>query len=397
MSEDNNQAYNKIFVLCYLIWMMSTITHMLVPPLLPLISEEFQLTYFQAGLTMSVFSLSYAIMQIPAGRLADKFGSRSVIALGTILFSLFNFINSFVVNFQQLLLVRFCVGFSVGMHYAPILALFISLSSPRKRGRIIGYFAAIGWIGLFLAPLIAGSIASLLSWRHVFTLSSLPGVFLTIIFWKTTGNIKVRERSVDVFIFKNLTKTIKSFPFIAISIYAISYVFVAAGIHTFIPTFFVKLHNINIIEAAELSSIPLFAGILGSIIGGLLSDKFNKVKLIISFITIGTFSVSIVTFLPITISAVTLALLGFIITATNPIKVSLLADFSPAEHRGTLIGVINMFYWIGGTLSSMTIGGIIDKMGFSSAFIFAAIVSEIGALPLLKLIKLKKTPKPLHQ
>ena len=53
-------------------------------PLLPLLRQGFGLNYFQSGILVSSFSLSYGFGQVPMALLADRFGRRSLIVLGLI-------------------------------------------------------------------------------------------------------------------------------------------------------------------------------------------------------------------------------------------------------------------------------------------------------------------------
>ena len=48
-------------------------------PLMPMIRTDFGLSYTQSGLLMSAFSITNGISQLPAGWLADRFGSRLMV------------------------------------------------------------------------------------------------------------------------------------------------------------------------------------------------------------------------------------------------------------------------------------------------------------------------------
>jgi len=56
-------------------------------PLLPLLRESFGLNYFQSGILVSCFSISYGIGQVPLAILADRFSRRLIIILGLICIS----------------------------------------------------------------------------------------------------------------------------------------------------------------------------------------------------------------------------------------------------------------------------------------------------------------------
>ena len=53
-----------------------------ITPLLPFIRDSFSLDYTKAGILMSAFNIVYGFSQLPTGLLADRFGSRTLIAVG---------------------------------------------------------------------------------------------------------------------------------------------------------------------------------------------------------------------------------------------------------------------------------------------------------------------------
>src|SRR5262245_53630108 len=64
------------------------VSNSMLTPLLPAMRDGFGLTYPQAGLLVSAFSLSQGLSQAPIGILADRIGSRTVISAGLFLTAL---------------------------------------------------------------------------------------------------------------------------------------------------------------------------------------------------------------------------------------------------------------------------------------------------------------------
>lgn len=56
-----------------------------IPPVLSLILREFHLSYHQGGVLMSIFALPAIILSLPAGLLADPYGTKSVVAAALLL------------------------------------------------------------------------------------------------------------------------------------------------------------------------------------------------------------------------------------------------------------------------------------------------------------------------
>src|SRR5664279_4795971 len=86
------------------------------------IEGEFGLDHLQLGWVFSAFVLGYALFQAPGGRLADRYGPRRVLALGTVWWALFTALTAFVPAgwphaLMMLLSVRFLLGLGEAVVY----------------------------------------------------------------------------------------------------------------------------------------------------------------------------------------------------------------------------------------------------------------------------------------
>src|SRR6478736_1053837 len=77
---------------------------------LPFMTQDFSLTPTEKGLVLSAFSWSYALMQIPAGRLIDRFGERVMFGASVLVWSLFTAATAGVSSFGALLGLRIGLG-----------------------------------------------------------------------------------------------------------------------------------------------------------------------------------------------------------------------------------------------------------------------------------------------
>jgi MFS family permease len=82
------------------------------------ISKEFALDAQQAGMVLSAFYVSYALMQLMGGWLSDRYGSRIVVVMCVVAWSLFTGLTSTAWSFSSLLLIRFCSALA-GMFLPP--------------------------------------------------------------------------------------------------------------------------------------------------------------------------------------------------------------------------------------------------------------------------------------
>ncbi|MGD9855800.1 MAG: MFS transporter, partial [Planctomycetaceae bacterium] len=76
------------------------------------IQEDLGLTNVEVGWMLSAFFWTYALGQVPAGWLTDRFGSRIMLTAYVLLWSLFTGLTGGVSAFAALLALRFGFGFS---------------------------------------------------------------------------------------------------------------------------------------------------------------------------------------------------------------------------------------------------------------------------------------------
>ena len=72
--------------------------------------EDLHMTKQQFGLLASFFSLGYALMQVPSGMLAEKFGPRKMITIALVWWSAFTIFTGMIKHHGLLYLVRFLFG-----------------------------------------------------------------------------------------------------------------------------------------------------------------------------------------------------------------------------------------------------------------------------------------------
>jgi MFS family permease len=105
------------------------------------IQKDMQLNSFESGLVLSIFFFSYALMHPIGGWLTDKYGSRKVLVLSILAFSLFTVFTSFALSFASLLLFRFLFGIGEGSFFQPVYDRFLITFPKMKEGEQVHSFS----------------------------------------------------------------------------------------------------------------------------------------------------------------------------------------------------------------------------------------------------------------
>jgi MFS family permease len=118
------------------------------------IREDLRLSNEAVGWLLSAFSWAYALGQVPAGFLADRFGARAMLTLYILLWSLFTALTGVAAGLAALLLCRLGIGAAQAGAYPASASLVGNWVSPAARGSASSLVALGGRFGGFVAPLL---------------------------------------------------------------------------------------------------------------------------------------------------------------------------------------------------------------------------------------------------
>jgi ACS family glucarate transporter-like MFS transporter len=150
---------------------------------LPFMTQDFSLTPTEKGLILSAFSWSYALMQIPAGRLIDRFGERVIFGASVLVWSVFTAATAGVSSFAALLGLRLGLGVGEAGAY-PAAAKTVSHWFPlRLRGRATSVYDSGARIGSAAATPLIALIIGLFGWRAAFLFAGGLGILWAIGWW----------------------------------------------------------------------------------------------------------------------------------------------------------------------------------------------------------------------
>jgi len=145
-----------------------------------MLNETFGFTTFQLGIMSGLSSLSWALSQIPIGRLVDRYGCKRFMVVSEIVALLV--VTGWVVSsrFTTFALLHAGFGLSAAI-WVPAELSLLANSAPRgQRGEILGQMAAFRGLGGFPAPYIGGLLYERFGFRGP-VLANLVGVFVALL------------------------------------------------------------------------------------------------------------------------------------------------------------------------------------------------------------------------
>lgn len=169
----------RIVFLSGLGWMFDAMDVGLVAFVLVSLGRDWDLSRTQLGLVASAGFLGMFVGALVAGRLADRYGRRTVFLANLLLYSGGTLLGALAWNYPTLLVFRFLTGIGLGGELPVAAALVSEFAPAHSRGRllvILESFWAYGWIlaaviGLLVVPQLPDW-----GWRAAFVIGALPAV-----------------------------------------------------------------------------------------------------------------------------------------------------------------------------------------------------------------------------
>ncbi|MEQ1773198.1 MAG: MFS transporter [Burkholderiales bacterium] len=331
---------------------------------LPLIREDLHISYTQAGVLSAAATLSYALGQIPAGFLADRYGPRRLFFIGLMGWSVLSLTLGLIHTFWLAVLNLFVAGAFRAMLFAPGLALLASWY-PRERGASAMSIYMLGaYTGNILLALAGPALTVWLGWRMAFILFAAAGLCAALAFY-ALGSDKARKASVTPFAIREALRLLRHKVLWVCSAIQIVRFSAVTGFVFWLPTLLVAERGFSLHEAGMVVAMSAVLSALANPLGGYLSDRFRNPSTIIGASLAGlACACALLVVVESTVMLLMVIACGSILVQVyfGPLY------FIPVEMvgqraAGTVIGFSNLFANLGGLATAYALGVVKDMTG----------------------------------
>lgn len=358
------------------------------------IRREFELSDTSLGLLSTAFTLLYAFVGIPFGRLADRVPRKRILAAGVFVWSLLTFASGFARNFTQIFLLRLGVGVGEASCAPAATSLISDLFPEDKRARAMSIFMLGLPVGIALSFAVSGWVSQAYGWRTAFFVAGFPGLLLA------AAALFIREplrsdaptvASTTSFSWEPFRRVFSSQTMFWLILSGAVHNFSLYALSSFMTPYLMRFHDLDIRDANIIAmlvngifTLPglIFGGIAGDLAkrwrtnGGLIVVAAATLLSVPLFYTgIMAEAGSTTVFLLAMGSAFALMYFYYSITYAT------IADITPRELRGTAMAVYFMaMYLLGGALGPYVVGAMSDHFTRNAAI--AGGVTELTAAAL---------------
>jgi MFS transporter, ACS family, glucarate transporter len=374
------------------------------------IANEFHLDDQRLGWIFSAFVLGYALSQMPAGRLADRWGPRSTIAAGVLWWSVFTVsITALSPNMGGALLLlmssRFLLGVGEAVVYPGSNRLVAAWIPTNERGLANGIiFAGVGFGAGVTPPLIAWLMVNY-GWRPAFWISAAIGIAAGILWYLIARDLPVQHpwvtrpeaQHIATGLPENARTGSPALAWGAIlrnsAVWLVSFSYFAYGYaaYIFFTWFFIYLSDVrrlNLSQSAFYTTLPFIAMAIASPLGGAIADALTRRigertgRCGVAVAGMAAAALFIAAAMGVTsprIASVLLAGGAGALYLSQSAFWSISADIG-GKSAGAVSGFMNMIGQFGGVTTASLTPWIARHWGWSASFLVAAGLCGCGAL-----------------
>lgn len=338
---------------------------------LPLIRAEIGLSFTQAGVLGAASTGVYALMQIPAGFLADRFGPKRLFLVGLIGTNLMTVTFAMLDSYLPLALNQAVSGFFRSLVFAPGLLLITAALRSDRGATAMGMYVAGGFTSNIVLNTVGPFVVEPLGWRTVFFIASSLSLVFVYLYWRVgdpgpaVGNGRFRISELAELLRSRILWLAGVVQFVRLA--------VVQAFSFWLPTYLVVDKRLSLTTAGLVIALSGLATAPANIFGGLISDRLDRPLLVIgtslSVLMVVTALLPSLTALPLVIAAVLVAA-AFVQIYFGPLfQVAVQLLRTPAV--GVTNGFSNFCANLGGLTFAYTLGAVKDATGSFDGGLYA--------------------------
>ncbi len=331
---------------------------------LPLWAGEFALSFSQVGFIRTAYTGGMSAFQIPAGLLAERFGERRVLAIGTIVTALGFVAAGWAGGFVSLLALLLAAGLGSGVQH-PLSSSIVSRAYEHgNRRTALGTYNFSGDIGKAVVAAAIGVLAGLAGWRAAGAIYGVLGVAAALAIVPVLSRLGAgapERRDVEATATRGGWGIRDGRGFSALCAIGMIDNATRTGFLTFMP-FILIAKGLGVGGVGLAFALVFAGGATGKFVCGLVADRVGVIRTVV--ITEAATAALILTVVgaPLPIALAVLIPLGIALNGTSSVLYGTVADLVSTERRSRAYG---LYYTVsvGASALAPTVWGFVSDAG----------------------------------
>jgi FSR family fosmidomycin resistance protein-like MFS transporter len=359
---------------------------MILPPLLAIIRDDFDVTYTELGLALVLFNVVSAVLQVPVGFLVDRIGARALLIGGLVIEAVAFTVIGFAPSFYVFLAMHALAGLGNTVFHPADYAFLSKRVSQSNIGFAFSFHTFAGMMGMAVGPAATLALYAVAGWRGAFIgMMSLSWIAAIVLLFERDDGIKRGahakrgESPVGLHGLRLLTS-----PAIMLNFMFFLFVaFVSFGLTNYLVAALQALHGTDFALANTALTAFLLMTAAGVMVAGIYVDRIRHHALLaaagMTAFAAGTFAIGLFNLGAIAL-AVVAGFVGFASGITYPSRDMLVRDVTPPGEFGKVFGFVTSGFNIAGMVAPFAYGAMLDRGSPRAVFLIVAVFALLTVL-----------------
>ena len=388
------ESYPRVYYELLSIGFMVIMSISLSSAFLPIMAHKLDPTGSLVGLAISSWFLTRIFIEVPSGLISAKVGRRKLIVRGILLGLLGSMLCALSNSIYILILGRTLWGFGAALYFTSNTALMLDLFNPEVRGRAMGVFQGICFLGSFLGAPLGAVLARFIGFNAVFIVAMIAVLpaFLVAFFSKDLREIdKVTRREYETISVRNIVASLNDPALLGVCYVNLSRMLVAQGVmSTVFQLYLNESLGITVEFIGLILAVRTISMILLVVFSGYLADRFGSEHVVLLGLAINALGQGLYPLASSFEQILPLAIMesagsGFLFTSL----IVYLSDLVSPSLRGGAVGLFRTFMDLGGVLGPIGFMLIYNSLGPHMSFWLASAILTSNVIT-ISLIKMRR-------
>jgi len=338
--------------------------HLLVLPMLfPFLKEQLGVGYIELGFALTVFAVISGLTQAPMGYLADHIGARKILLMGLTLGGFALILLGLHLSYPWLIASAVLLGLANSVYHPADYAILSAHMDEARMGRAFSIHTFAGFLGGAVAPAIVAALVAVIGGRGALIAAGAVGPLVALLLVAVgIPDASAADRRVDGA--PAPRQSVITPAIIVLTIFFMLLSLSNAGIGNFGVVALISGYGASFSSANIALTAFLGFSAIGVLAGGFLADRTQRHGQVAAacFAINATIVFIIATItLPSLLLTAAMASAGFLGGVIAPSRDMLVRNAAPAGAAGRAFGIVSTGFNLGGIVSPLLFGWIMDQ------------------------------------
>jgi FSR family fosmidomycin resistance protein-like MFS transporter len=384
---------------------VSHFSQLVLAPLFPWLKTEFNVSYTELGLLLTIFFIVSSAVQTASGFLVDRIGPRPVLLGGLGLLALASLGYAASTHYAMLAACAVVAGIGNGVFHPADYTLLNRNVHASRLGHAYSAHGITGTLGWALAPALMVPVALAAGWRAAMVTAAAVALAVLALLWWQRGRLLLQPGAAPPAASAAASAVRAEGPFDFLRIPAVwmcfafffFYAMALSVVQSFAPGAAQQLHDVPLAWVAACLSIYMVGSASGMVAGGFLARDPARCERVVGvgmglaacialWMALGPVSGWAV---PVLFGA-----MGLVSGSASPSRDMLVKRSTPANASGRVFGVVYSGLDIGQALAPLIFGRLMDLHLYSAVWVGLAVVQGVLIVSAFQVRRVRRELRP---